>query len=156
RDAVLSPWMSRTPMHSGAPPADPASPSGLGTEDRQPTAQHDFVAMDRQPSGKSTADGPRFLRGFLGACSEFWVGMRGMRGQALVLIGVSGLLHAGSAAEDHSTMRAAARSALYMRVFGQAVPPSGYLQYCAATPDHCVPGPRRDRRFHATPERLSE
>lgn len=141
-------------MHSGAPSAD-LSPR-LGNSDRQGAGQHDFVAMERQVDGKSTADGPGFLRGFLGACCELWVGLRAMRVKALVLIVVSGLLHAGSAAADNSRMRAAEHSALYMRVFGQAIPPFGFVQFCEASPSECQPDSRRDTRFHATPQHLSE
>lgn len=79
-----------------------------------------------------------------------------MRVKALVLIVVSGLLHAGSAAADNSKIRAAEHSSLYMRVFGQAIPPFGFIQFCEAWPDECKAGPWRDRRFQATPERLSE
>ncbi len=142
-------------MTSGAP-SDPALSPQLGMGDRLEAEQHDFVAMERQLGGKSTADGPGLFRGFLGACTEFWVGLRAMRVKALMLIVISGLLHAGSAAADNSRMRAAEQSALYMRVFGQAVPPFGFVQFCSKMPNECAPGPRSDRRFHATPERLSE
>ena len=43
-----------------------------------------------------------------------------------------------------------------MRVFGQAVPPFGFVQFCDANPRECDPGTRGDRRFHAAPEHLSE
>ncbi len=79
-----------------------------------------------------------------------------MRVNALVLIIVSGLLHAGSAAADNSRTRAADHSSIYMRVFGQAVPPFGYVQFCNASPEECAPGTGRIERFQATPERLSE
>lgn len=84
------------------------------------------------------------------------MGLRDMRVKALVLIVVSGLLHAGSAAADNSKIRAAEHSSLYMRVFGQAIPPFGFIQFCEAWPDECKAGHWRDRRFQATPERLSE
>jgi predicted transglutaminase-like cysteine proteinase len=143
-------------MTSGAPSSDPALSPQLGMNDRPGTGQHDFVAMERQLERKSLADGPGLFRGFLGACSELWVGLRVMRVKALMLIVISGLLHAGSAAADNSRMRAAEQSALYMRVFGQAVPPFGFIEFCNKMPSECTPGPRSDRRFHATPERLSE
>ncbi|MCL4767663.1 MAG: transglutaminase-like cysteine peptidase [Hyphomicrobiaceae bacterium] len=79
-----------------------------------------------------------------------------MRVNALVLIVVSGLLHAGSAAADNSRSRAADHASLYMRVFGQAIAPFGFVQFCDASPDDCRPGPGREQRFLATPERLSE
>ena len=79
-----------------------------------------------------------------------------MRVNALVLIIVSGLLHAGSAAADNSRMRAADNSSVYMRVFGQATAPFGFVQFCAASPEECVPAASRVQRFQATPERLSE
>jgi len=43
-----------------------------------------------------------------------------------------------------------------MRVFGQATPPFGFVQFCAASPEECTPGSVRVQRFQATPERLSE
>jgi len=79
-----------------------------------------------------------------------------MRVKALVLIVVSGLLHAGSAAADNSKIRAAEHSSPYMRVFGQAIPPFGFIQFCDASPEECQAGSWRDRRFEATPDRLSE
>src|SRR5690606_32667727 len=79
-----------------------------------------------------------------------------MRVNALVLIIVSGLLHAGSAAADSPRLRGADNSSVYVRVFGRASAPFGFVQFCAASPEECVPAARRTQRFQATPERLSE
>ncbi len=79
-----------------------------------------------------------------------------MRVSTLVLIVVSGILHAGSAAADNSRVRAPEHASPFMRVFGQAVAPFGYVEFCKRTPQECVTGPMRDQRFQATPERLSE
>lgn len=101
----------------------------------------------------------QLVRGFSqfpGARSKSVVGLRAMRVNALVLIVVSGLLHAGSAAADNSRTRAADNSSVYMRVFGQAVPPFGFVQFCSSSPEECQPGGARAQRFQATPERLSE
>jgi len=48
------------------------------------------------------------------------------------------------------------RSSPYMRVFGVSQPPYGYLEFCKRMPEECAMGPKEERRFSATPERLSE
>jgi predicted transglutaminase-like cysteine proteinase len=86
----------------------------------------------------------------------FVVGLRVMRVSAFVLIVVSGLLHVGSAAADNSRSKAPDQMSPYMRVFGQAIAPFGFVQFCEASPQDCAPGIMREQRFQATPERLSE
>lgn len=49
-----------------------------------------------------------------------------------------------------------ARAATYMRVFGQAAPPYGFVQFCERQPAECVSGSAADGRFFASPERLAE
>jgi predicted transglutaminase-like cysteine proteinase len=48
------------------------------------------------------------------------------------------------------------RSSPYMRVFGVAQPPYGYLEFCKRMPEECAVDPREEHRFSATPERLTE
>lgn len=79
-----------------------------------------------------------------------------MRVSALVLIAVTGMLHASSAAADNWRTRPAEQAPLFMRVFGQTIPPFGFVQFCNASPSECAASTERDQRFQATPERLSE
>lgn len=46
----------------------------------------------------------------------------------------------------------------YMRVFGQAAPPYGFVQFCERSPEECAPAANAiaDGRFNASPERLAE
>ena len=48
------------------------------------------------------------------------------------------------------------RSSAYMRVFGVAQPPYGYVQFCRRSPEECKPGVVQEQRFNATPERMLE
>jgi predicted transglutaminase-like cysteine proteinase len=59
---------------------------------------------------------------------------------------------ADSAAADG----ARSRFSPYMRVFGQAAPPYGFVQFCDRAPEECAAGPMAEARFLATPERLAE
>jgi predicted transglutaminase-like cysteine proteinase len=44
----------------------------------------------------------------------------------------------------------------FMRVFGIAQPPYGYVQFCERSPEECRNGTVQEQRFHASPERMSE
>lgn len=44
----------------------------------------------------------------------------------------------------------------FMRVFGQASPPIGYVQFCQRLPAECEGGTRDESRFELTPARLLE
>lgn len=44
----------------------------------------------------------------------------------------------------------------FMRVFGTAYPPFGFVQFCERMPDECQAGPQAEARIPATPDRLSE
>lgn len=50
----------------------------------------------------------------------------------------------------------ATRSPAFMRIYGNAQPPYGFVRFCEGLPDECASGPTNDARFDATPERLSE
>ena len=43
-----------------------------------------------------------------------------------------------------------------MRVFGQAAPPFGFVQFCERRPIECAAGPMEEGRLFATAERLAE
>lgn len=49
-----------------------------------------------------------------------------------------------------------AGGAAFMRVFGSAQPPYGFVQFCDANPGQCRSSAGSENRFSATPERLSE
>jgi len=48
------------------------------------------------------------------------------------------------------------RAASFMRIFGPAQPPHGFVRFCEATPDECKADGRPERRFDASAERLQE
>ncbi len=60
------------------------------------------------------------------------------------------------AAADDIKARSVDRPAQYMRVFGQAAPPYGFVDFCARTPDECAGGSAEPLRFSASPQRLAE
>ena len=51
---------------------------------------------------------------------------------------------------------AAATATPYMRIFGQANPPYGFVQFCDSFPKDCMAGEPSDGRFDANPDRLAE
>jgi len=71
------------------------------------------------------------------------------------LAGAAVLSPAARANPDAST-RELDRASPYMRVFGVAQPPYGFVEFCQRMPDQCRQGPPEDQRFSATPERLME
>ena len=84
--------------------------------------------------------------------------MRVMLRSLSVVAGVSGLFAVSpSLADNANPNRSAERSLAFMRVYGPAQPPYGFVQFCDERPEECKPGPSfDDTRFPATPERLSE
>ena len=64
----------------------------------------------------------------------------------------------GGAAEAQqvAALHPATRSPAFMRVFGNAQPPYGFVRFCEAVPGECAGHASDDARFDATPERLSE
>ena len=84
--------------------------------------------------------------------------MRVMLRSLSVVAGVSGLFAAvsPSLADNAGVNRSAERSLAYMRIYGPAQPPYGFVQFCDERPAECKAGPIDDNRFVATPERLSE
>jgi predicted transglutaminase-like cysteine proteinase len=76
-----------------------------------------------------------------------------MRWSVLSVASVIAALWAGGASADPVS---ADRSSPFARVYGQTLPPFGFVQFCEAWPDQCSPSGGTDHRFQATPERLSE
>lgn len=44
----------------------------------------------------------------------------------------------------------------FMRIYGNAQPPYGFVRFCNASPNECESNTTSDLRFQATPDRLSE
>ncbi len=64
--------------------------------------------------------------------------------------------YATAVTADPGRVMSSERSLPFMRVYGQAAPPYGYVHFCQRTPTECVSGPLAEVRFIATPERLAE
>jgi predicted transglutaminase-like cysteine proteinase len=79
-----------------------------------------------------------------------------MRVGLAVLSAVMGLVWSGGAIAGGQKNRAPDKPSPFMRVYGQAYPPYGFVQFCEAFPPECAGSGLEDRRFLATPERLSE
>lgn len=73
---------------------------------------------------------------------------------------VLGLLAAAqpASAQEVAIMspQSAARSPDYMRVYGGAQPPYGFVRFCERRPAECMATSASEARFIATPDRLSE
>lgn len=76
----------------------------------------------------------------------------------IAVVVVGGMAGAGHAEADPVVaMRSPVRTSVYMRVFGAAQPPYGFVRFCDVTPDECAKkGGGEVGRYVATPERLSE
>jgi predicted transglutaminase-like cysteine proteinase len=61
-----------------------------------------------------------------------------------------------AAAQQVAIINPATRAPEFMRVYGSAQPPYGFVRFCEANPQECVIKSVSDVRFEATPERLSE
>lgn len=52
--------------------------------------------------------------------------------------------------------RPSAAASSFMRIFGPAQPPHGFVRFCEAVPKECTPEQRQENRFNASAERLRE
>ena len=52
--------------------------------------------------------------------------------------------------------RQSARSSSFMRIFGPAQPPHGFVRFCELTPKECTADDRQESRFDASPARIKE
>jgi predicted transglutaminase-like cysteine proteinase len=73
-------------------------------------------------------------------------------GVALSLIAVT----MPAAAQQVAIVSPATRAPAFMRIYGGAQPPYGFVSFCERMPAECVMTSTNDARFEATPERLSE
>jgi predicted transglutaminase-like cysteine proteinase len=63
---------------------------------------------------------------------------------------------ASSASADPVRSAKSARPATFMRVFGPAAPPFGFVQFCQREGSECVPVGRMTARVEASPQRLGQ
>ncbi len=61
-----------------------------------------------------------------------------------------------ASADNVRTIRSAERSLAFMRVYGNAQPPYGFVRFCETTPRHCAATDQREQRFHADAKRMAE
>jgi len=73
-----------------------------------------------------------------------------------VLFALFGLHAPIGAAADNTRSVSFDKPSPYMRPFGQAHPPYGFVQFCEAFAGECAAGPIDEHRFRPPPERLSE
>lgn len=74
-----------------------------------------------------------------------------MRSSIIFSVGVACLLaSSGLAFADPSASKE------FMRVFGLAQPPYGFVSFCERSPRECAPGRQEEQRFDATPERFAQ
>lgn len=75
----------------------------------------------------------------------------------LLLTMVSGTLAGTSSLDPARPAKAtAAHHEPFMRVYGTALPPFGFVEFCQRMPSECIAGAASDARVAATPARLSE
>ena len=74
-----------------------------------------------------------------------------------VLATATGMASAEPSSSARKTAHApATQSAPYMRVFGSALPPFGFVEFCERVPTECSPTGGNEARYETTPARLSE
>lgn len=61
-----------------------------------------------------------------------------------------------AAAQTFAAVESTKRGPQFMRVYGNAQPPYGFVRFCESSPVECAGGMATDLRFSATPERLSD
>jgi predicted transglutaminase-like cysteine proteinase len=81
-----------------------------------------------------------------------------MKPRAIVLAGVASVLLASGAAlaNPAAVARGQDYASPFMRVFGLAQPPYGFVQLCERRPQECSQGQQEEQRFNASPQRLAQ
>src|SRR5262245_56418700 len=73
-----------------------------------------------------------------------------------VVVSVSVACVAYLLANSHLALADPAASKEFMRVFGLAQPPYGFVSFCERMPKECAAGKQEEQRFDATPERFGQ
>ena len=85
--------------------------------------------------------------------------MQQVRYSAVLLFG-SLLVSSEAAGQDltayRSVDRSAVRASAFMRIYGPASPPHGFVRFCEKAPEECSADGGPENRFDATPDRLGE
>lgn len=81
-----------------------------------------------------------------------------MRPSAIVVASVAGMLALSPSAyaDPVAALQSLAGPGQFMRVFGLAQPPYGFVNFCRRAAQECAQGPLEEQRFDATPERLAQ
>lgn len=82
-----------------------------------------------------------------------------MYGRVSAVVALSIMAFVGGSPSQAQGLQSASskRSPAFMRIFGNAPPPYGFVRFCDGHPDECIQaGSPNDVRFVATPDRLSE
>lgn len=74
----------------------------------------------------------------------------------VVAVACAGALSPAAMANPDTITRELDRASPYMRVYGVAQPPYGFVELCQRMPAQCRQGPLEEQRFSATPDRLME
>lgn len=73
----------------------------------------------------------------------------------LSLLSVLGSVEAAQA-DPAAAFEPATRNPVFMRIYGNAQPPYGFVRFCDGEPEECSGSTANDARYAATPERLIE
>jgi predicted transglutaminase-like cysteine proteinase len=81
-----------------------------------------------------------------------------MRRSAIILAGVAGALFISgvAVANPAAIPRGQDYGSPFMRVFGLAQPPYGFVQFCERMPQECAQGQQEEQRFYASRDRLAQ
>lgn len=80
-----------------------------------------------------------------------------MKASVVIAAGSAGLLLlSATALANPAVPRSQDYASPFMRVFGLAQPPYGFVNFCERMPQECAQGPQEDQRFFASPARLAE
>jgi predicted transglutaminase-like cysteine proteinase len=80
-----------------------------------------------------------------------------MKASVVIAAGSAGLLLLSAAALANPVVpQGQDYASPFMRVFGLAQPPYGFVNFCERMPQECAQGPQEDQRFFASPARFAE
>jgi predicted transglutaminase-like cysteine proteinase len=81
-----------------------------------------------------------------------------MKAYATVLAGIAAVLMISGVAlaDPISPMRGQDYASPFMRVFGLAQPPYGFVSFCERSPKECAQGVQEEQRFFASRERMAQ